>query len=93
MIGHALILLGIVVLIVLKVRERRDITTLKKSVALKKLQVQEKILDAELNGKPDILSLMQEQGILSGPTPPGEAGSEQPDKDDNDDRTPVGFKK
>lgn len=82
-----IIMLGVIIgllLILLIARFRRPghMRDLEKSVAMKKLQLSEKILDSQLNGQPNLMDLVEQAQV-------GRATSES--KDDKDKVTPIGY--
>lgn len=79
MLGVIIVLL--IVLIIARFISPSHIRQLEHSVILKKLQLSEKILDSQMNGQPDLSSLMQQ----------GEMMKAAQKQSEEDKPTPVGY--
>ena len=87
MIAHGVILVLLLVSLALQWRRKGKLAELEKVVRMKKLQVSEKLLDQQLSGESDLMSMLQ-QGAQN------KQHQEQVEKqqEDQENRTPVGFK-
>lgn len=81
-----IIMLGVIILLLLilviaRFRRPGHVRDLEKSVAIKKLQLSEKILDSQLNGQPNLMDLVEQ----------AQAAKPSESKDDKDKITPIGY--
>lgn len=88
MIAHGVMFIMMGILIYLNYRRNRRIAELETSVKIKKLQVSERILDDQLTGGgPDIMEMLQQNAQQQ------QMEQQQQQSKEQEDRTPVGFKR
>jgi hypothetical protein len=87
MIIHGVVIVLLLVSLALQWRRKGKLAELEKVVRMKKLQVSEKLLDQQLSGESDLMSMLQ-QGAQN------KQHQEQVEQqqEDQENRTPVGFK-